>query len=157
MPCPLVKSFLCFRWSSCLHLQATLYLQKFWNSLVIAGSITYWKNWIFIGNFSILIYLSPLLGTRKSTASIVNRLLARKSGVQIPAEARVLFYSTSGLIMGSTQQPSEWVPWCSFPGGKEAGTMRLNTYLHLVPKLRMNGVVLSLPLYAFMTCTGTTS
>ena len=59
--------------------------------------------------------------------------------------------------MGSTQHPSEWVPWCSSPGGKEAGTMRLKTYLHLVPRLRMNGDVLSLPLYAFMTCTETTS
>jgi hypothetical protein len=87
----------------------------------------------------------------------VTKLLARKSEVQIPAEARVLFYSTSGLIMGSTQHPRQWVPWCSFPGGKKAGTMRLNTYLHLVLRLRMNGVVLSLPLYAFITCTGTTS
>jgi len=87
----------------------------------------------------------------------VTRLLARKSGVQIPAEARVLFYSMSRLIMGSTQHPSHWVPWCSFPRGKEAATMRLNTYIHLAPSLRMNGVVLSLPLYAFMTCTGATS
>jgi hypothetical protein len=59
--------------------------------------------------------------------------------------------------MQSTQHPSQWVPWCSFPSGKEVGTMRLNTYFYLVPSLRMNGVLLSLSLYAFMTSTGTTS
>ena len=86
MPCPLVKNFPCFKGSSCLHLEATLYLQKFWNSLLIARSITYWKNCIFIDNFSILIYLSTLNfsiliylsilpGTKDSTSSRVARLL----------------------------------------------------------------------------------
>ena len=32
-----------------------------------------------------------------------------------------------------------------------------NTQLHLMPRLRMSGVITSLPQYAFSTCMGTTS
>jgi hypothetical protein len=32
----------------------------------------------------------------------------------------------------------------------------LTTHLHLMPRLRMTGVILLLPLHAFMVCTGTT-
>ena len=42
----------------------------------------------------------------------------------------------------------------SFPGGKAARV--LNTQLHLALWLRMGGATPLLPLYAIMTCTGTT-
>lgn len=34
--------------------------------------------------------------------------------------------------------------------------MRLSTHLHLLPSLRMSGVIPLLPVYFFMACTGTT-
>jgi hypothetical protein len=39
-------------------------------------------------------------------------------------------------------------PWYMFSRGKVARAMRLITYLHLVPKLRMRGAISTLPLYA---------
>jgi len=33
--------------------------------------------------------------------------------------------------------------------------MNLTTYLHLIPRLRMNGATLPLPMHVYMTCAGT--
>ena len=48
----------------------------------------------------------------------------------------------------------QWVR-CSFPGGKAAGGMKLTTHPNLVSRLRPNGTVPLLLLYAFMALTGT--
>ena len=43
----------------------------------------------------------------------------------------------------------------AFTGDKTAGGMKVNTHLHLTPRLRMSGVVPLRPLYAFMAWIGT--
>jgi hypothetical protein len=41
-----------------------------------------------------------------------------------------------------------------FPGGEAAVGVMLTSHLQLVPRLRMNGAIPLLPLYAFMAWTG---
>jgi hypothetical protein len=58
------------------------------------------------------------------------------------------------LAMGPTQPRIPWVQefdpgWVNRPGSEV-------DHFHLVPKLKMSGVLLLLPLHAFMLCTGTT-
>ena len=56
--------------------------------------------------------------------------------------------------MGPTQPPVQWTPGY-FNGGKMGLGLKLTTYRNLVPGLRMSRDVFLLPLYAWMTWTGT--
>lgn len=60
-----------------------------------------------------------------------------------------LFSQTSCSPLGSIHQSS-----CSMGTLVLTRTVKLITYGHLVPRLRMNGAILLLPLYACMAWTG---
>ena len=62
-----------------------------------------------------------------------------------------LFSKTSRPALGPTQPSIHWVP-SSLPGR----SVTLTTHLHLVPRLRMNGVIPLRRLYAFMVWRGKT-
>jgi hypothetical protein len=64
--------------------------------------------------------------------------------------------NTSKRDLELTQYPVQWVPGF-FPRKESGSFVKLTTYAHLVPKLRMNGVTHPLPSYAVMTCKGTNS
>jgi len=54
------------------------------------------------------------------------------------------------LGLRPTQPPIEWVSGALSPEGLSDQGLKLIIYLHPVPRLRMSGVVLPLPQYAFM-------
>ena len=77
-------------------------------------------------------------------------------------------YATGATVKGSNEigfpllhevQTGLWCPSslrapAFFPGDEGARGIKLTTYLHLVPRLRMSGGIHLLPIYAFMVCTG---
>jgi hypothetical protein len=56
-------------------------------------------------------------------------------------------------LAGPTKPPIEWVLG-SLTGGQSCRGVKLTTRLHLMPRLRMSGVIHLLALYAFMAWTG---
>lgn len=55
--------------------------------------------------------------------------------------------------LGPTQPPIQGVPQALFPGYRDR-SMRRTAHLHLVPNLKMNGALPTLPLPAFIACIG---
>ena len=86
----------------------------------------------------------------------MTRLLAERSGVQIPVGAGD-FSVPQNLQTGSWAHSTLYLMRAEvlFRGQSGRG-VKLNTQFHLEPRLRMSGAVLLLPLCAFMASTGTT-
>jgi hypothetical protein len=90
-----------------------------------------------------------------SSVDIVTRLQAKQTGGWIPNKGKRSF---------SSPNRPDWI-WgppsllCNGYWGSSrrysGGGVKLTTYLHLASRLRMCGAMSLLPLYAFMTCTGT--
>ena len=66
------------------------------------------------------------------------------------SQKKISFFKTSTSTLRSTPSPIQLVPGF-FLGGYSGLGVKLTTYLHLVPRLRINGVIHLLRLYAFMT------
>jgi hypothetical protein len=93
---------------------------------------------LFIGNFSILIYPLPLPlpGSRENIVSIATRLQDRQFGVRNPCSSKFCSEKCADWFWGP---PSLLVN--RYQGALSPG-VKLTIYLHLVPRLRMNGAVL---------------
>lgn len=63
----------------------------------------------------------------------------------------LLFSKTSRVGVRSTQPPSQYILGLFFElGGYRGQGMKCNTHLHLTLRLRINGHIILLPVYAFM-------
>jgi hypothetical protein len=66
--------------------------------------------------------------------------------MEILSEARDFVFSKMfGLVLGSTQQPTQWHMCLSLLRSEEAGAVKPTSNLHLMSRIRIHGVILSLP------------
>jgi len=91
------------------------------------------------------------MGSLVSSGGIVTSLRTSLSGERDISVIRKVYTA------GSTQPRFLWIPNDLSSGGKSGRGVRLVSQLHIVPRLRMNGTVTPLALYAFIPCTGTAS
>jgi hypothetical protein len=81
-------------------------------------------------------------------------LRAGRSGDRIPVRARDFsFFQKYRPALGPTDRRIQWVPGY-FLGLKQPGREVNNR--HLVPRLRMSGVIFLIPIFAFVPWIGTT-
>jgi hypothetical protein len=93
---------------------------------------------------------SGLENIRLCRGSTAITLRPGRSGLRIPVGARDFsFLQKSILTLGPTQPPIEWAP--RFWGWG----VKLITHIPLASRVRMSGPIPLIPLYAFMTRTGT--
>jgi len=79
----------------------------------------------------------------------------RATGLQFPAGAMMKFYSLRHQVQTASWANPTSYPMStgsSIPWGKAAGGVKLTTYLHLVPRLRMRGALPPLPKYVMRWC-----
>jgi hypothetical protein len=98
-------------------------------------------------------HLTILLILKKSwdnVISIATRLWIGQSGVQFPAGVRDSSVLRN-IQTGSGTHPASYIMGTEVPSrGLSGWGMMLTTHFQLAPKLRMNGAIPLLPLYAFM-------
>jgi len=78
-----------------------------------------------------------------------------RAGLRIPARATYFSPKPPARLWGPPSPLFNGYR-APFRQGENDGVMKSVIYLHLAPRLQMNGVVLQLPLYASKTRTGTT-
>ena len=107
---------------------------------------------------SFLLYLEQLLMINVSRYILVGRMTRFVVGrpgnrglIVVSGYSFCSFPKDSNRLWGPFS--CQWVPRATYPGVKRSEGLRLTTHLQLVSRLRMNGVPLLLPPYAFMEWT----